>query len=141
MSNGELRLDAIFEAIPTLEVSITNTANVNADFGVVYKVENSHILCATTATWNSSPKFIGQKGYLYVYTDWMQDEHGNDIPGFKVGNGITYLIDLIFSDQKWKDHVEDFTIHITQAEREFWNNKVTCYPSEVVDEQLIFSKE
>lgn len=139
MSNGELRLDAVFNPIPNLDVILSSNPSIDADFGTIYTVEKSHILCATTETWNRNPQYVSLKDYIYVYTDWMKDEHGNNIPGFKVGNGVTYLIDLIFSDQKWKDHIEDFEAHVSAADREFWNNKVRCYPSEVDNEQLIFT--
>lgn len=133
MSNPELRLDAEFLTVPDIKLDV--------DFGVVYQQENTHILFATTETWNRNPQYVGLKGYIYIYTDWMKDEQGNDIPGFKVGNGVTYLIDLIFSDQKWKDHTEDFEAHVSKADREFWNNKMRCYPSEMEGEQLIFTTD
>jgi hypothetical protein len=43
-----------------------------------------------------------------------------------VGDGQTLLKDLPFTDMVYYDHISDPIVHITQEEREFWNNKVSC---------------
>lgn len=135
------RLSADFNVVGNLEVGFDNVTGIDAQFGSVYVVEaNNRVLYASTATWNSQPTLIGERGYIYIYSDWKQDGQGRNIAGFKIGDGNAYLIDAPFTDEATWEHIEDRVIHITQEEREKWNNKVTCYLSEVQDDTLIFSK-
>lgn len=101
------------------------------------------VLYDTTANWNAKPQLISKKGYIYIYSDYKKDGQGNDIAGMKVGNGNAYLIDLEFTDEfvlsMLDEHIRDNIRHITQAEREFWNNKVRCYTSTVDGDELIFT--
>ena len=101
-----------------------NVTPVNAAIrGGVIGGGGSKILVNTTAGWNAKPDLVGTVNTVYVYSDHHTDEQGNPIPSFKVGDGTTYLLDLPFNDDLMTQHVEDATIHITQEEREFWNNK------------------
>lgn len=103
--------------------------------------EIDKVLYADTATWNSQAQLVSQLGYLYIYSDYKQDDEGNNIPGIKVGDGNAYLIDLPFSTKLIDEHIANAVIHITQAERDFWNNKVTCYIDENNITRLVFSKD
>lgn len=103
--------------------------------------EVTKVLYADTATWNSQAQLVSQQGYIYIYSDYKQDSSGNNIPGIKVGDGNAYLIDLPFSTKLIDEHIADAVIHITQAERDFWNNKVTCYIDENNITRLVFSKD
>ena len=94
---------------------------------------------ATTEEWNSTPELMTRDGHVYVYTDHAQDSEGNDIPGIKIGTGREYLIDAPFIDAVYAEHIVNDIIHITQEEREFWNDKVRCYIDENNDEKLIFT--
>lgn len=107
----------------------------------IIDTEIDKVLYDNTASWNSQPQLISQLGYLYIYSDYKQDSEGNNIPGIKVGDGNAYLIDLPFSTKLIDEHIANAVIHITQAEREFWNNKVTCYIDENNITRLIFSKD
>ena len=87
---------------------------------------NEHILVDSTANWNRTPKLISVKNMLYIYTD--HDTHeGEPVPGFKVGDGTSYLIDMPFTDVIYKDHIDNSVIHVTQQDKDNWNNKVRCY--------------
>lgn len=103
--------------------------------------EVTKVLYADTATWNSQAQLVSQQGYIYIYSDYKQDGEGNDIPGIKVGDGNAYLIDLPFSTKLIDEHIADAVAHITSAERDFWNNKVTCYIDENNITRLVFSKD
>ena len=140
MNYPELRLDATFENLSNLNVLLSETQNVEAEFGNVYVVGGGKVLYATTATWNSQPQLMSARGYIYIYSDWKQDDQGNNIAGMKIGTGNAYLIDLGFKEQIFYDHIMDVVKHVTQEEREFWNNKVTCFESTVEGELLIFTK-
>lgn len=100
---------------------------------------NCKVLYDTMAHWDAKPNLIGKAGYIYIYSDWGTAPDGRKIAGFKVGDGETLLSDIIFSDQMYADHINDMIRHVTQEERNSWNNKVTCtYVQEL--ERIIFSK-
>ena len=120
-------IDATFENNSELNATFDSNENLSIDFGAIFSGGECRVLYTTTAYWNSQPQLIAAKGYLYVYSDWKVDTQGRKIAGIKVGDGLAYLIDMPFTDQIWADHVDDVVRHITQAEREFWNNKVRCY--------------
>lgn len=118
----------------------SNVQPLDAQFGTIYVVSgDSHVLYATTATWNSQPSLISDRGYIYIYSDYKQNEQGQNIAGMKVGDGNAYLIDMPFTDEVLYEHLADTVHHITQQEREFWNNKVRCYMSDVQDDILVFT--
>lgn len=99
-------------------------------------------LYGDTEYWNSYPTLIAQQGTIYVYTDHNEVD-GELVPGFKVGDGTSYLIDMPFTDTYLDDylneHVEDEIRHITQVEREKWNNKVSISISALDSENLVFT--
>ena len=83
----------------------------------------------TEQYWNSHPSIISKRGHVYVYTDHSQDANNNNIPAVKIGDGLAYVADLPFVESnytKLMEHINNTQIHITQAERNFWNNKVRC---------------
>ena len=100
----------------------------------------SPIIYGTVDYWNSHPEIQSEPGCLYIYTDYKHLD-GKDIPGMKFGDGNAYVIDLPFFDEMYAAHIIDTNIHVTPEEKEFWNNKVTCYLDPVNDENLIFSKD
>lgn len=95
----------------------------------------------TKQGWDSQIDLVSEKDAVYIYTDYDTDEYGNNIPGIKIGDGLGYLIDAPFLDANMQKHILDNIIHITQQEREFWNNKVTAFLSEVSNETLILTKD
>lgn len=90
----------------------------------------------TKSEWNLNRDFISQKNVLYIYTDYKTIEKDGEqilIPGLKIGDGTTYLIDLPFVndtsrgselEQLILDHINNKVIHISAEERNFWNNKL-----------------
>lgn len=93
----------------------------------------------TTAEWATAGLEISEAGAIYVYSDASTDINGNSIPGIKVGDGSAYIVDLPFINQIEIDHLNDTVVHITAAERDFWNNKVRTYYSAVEDDTLVFT--
>ena len=96
------------------------------------------IYYATKTEWDSDISIVAEANTIYVYTDYKSSD-GKDIAGIKVGDGTSYLIDMPFWDQIYDDHINDSTIHITQADRDAWNNKVRCYVGLIDTEELIFT--
>lgn len=99
-------------------------------------------LYGTTEYWNSYSSLIAQRGTIYIYIDHEEVE-GEYVPGFKVGDGTSYLIDMPYTDTylniSLTNHINDIIRHITQAEREKWNNKVSVSISNIDEENLVFT--
>lgn len=93
----------------------------------------------TVQGWNLQSTLVGKKNSIYVYTNYQQDQDGHNIAGIKVGDGNAYLIDAPFLDTLYLEHINDNSIHITDEQREFWNNKVSCYYSLTQDETVVFT--
>ena len=100
----------------------------------------------TTEYWNAQPLLIGEKSHIYVYTDYAVTKNGEKsvlVPNIKIGDGNAYLIDNPFvatSVEKLVDlHINDTTQHITEEERNLWNNKVECHLSESNSETIVFT--
>ena len=136
------KLSVDFNVVNDLSVEFTNTPQqIDAQFGTVYVVGGDcRVLYATTATWNSQPQLIADRGYLYIYADYKQNEQGQNIAGIKVGDGRAYLIDMPFTDDLYARHIEDTVLHISQEDRDRWDNKVTCFLDPLDTNILIFSK-
>ena len=118
----------------------SNVQPLEAQFGTIYVVSgDTHVLYATTATWNSQPQLISERGYIYIYADYRQNEQGQNVSAMKVGDGNAYLIDMPFTDELLYGHLADSVRHITQEEREFWNDKVRCFTSDIQDDVLVFT--
>ena len=103
--------------------SVSDHANLDAQATVVRRVTGAlsmpssgrkEVISATTEEWNSKPNYISVKDIIYVYTDHNVIS-GESIPGIKVGDGVTYLIDLPFVTGGCE---------VTQEQIDFWNNKV-----------------
>lgn len=104
-----------------------------------YIDDREKVRYGTTDYWNDMPQLIAKKGCIYVYSDSHKDSQGRDIPSVKIGDGTSYLIDMPFADNLIYEHIEDTVIHITEAERQFWNNKVRCYIDQNNSEHIIFT--
>ena len=119
---------------------ITYTDGTLFDFQIYNGQDGKNNLeFGTTAEWNSKPMLMSQANTIYVYSDYHHDQFGVTYPGFKLGNGIGYLIDLPFIDNAFYEHMNNSEIHITQEEREFWNNKVRCYMENIDQTTLYFT--
>lgn len=90
--------------------------------------EDLHIVAVkTTAEWQQVTTIVSKKGEIYVYSDYMQDEDGNDIPGFKIGDGNAYIVDLPFATLP--------DLRISADDIASWNNKVSV---RIEGDRLIF---
>ena len=111
---------------------------------------SAKIYYGTKAEWASKPSLVSEYQSIYIYTDGKQVEDNNgvmhDIPTLKIGDGKAYVVDLPFTgactddlDKTVDEHINDLILHVTQAERDFWNNKVRCYIAERDGEQIVFT--
>lgn len=121
-------VEADLTGASTLDANISEQGHLNGDLIVPsYIYSDSDIYYNTTEFWNSKPEIIAHEQTIYVYTDHDVAPSGQFIAGFKVGDGTSYLIDLPFTDINYINHINNSSIHITQQEREFWNNKNRGY--------------
>lgn len=102
-----------------------------------YTFGDSKVYTDTETNWNAQRDLIGEKDALYVYTDIDSTQP----PRLKIGDGKAFLIDAPFVSDggKLEEHINDKIVHITNEERLFWNNKVSCYLNANDSEQLIFT--
>lgn len=85
----------------------------------------------TKAYWDNMISYIPKRGTIIVYTDYYVFEE-KEYPAFKVGDGSAYLIDLPvvgnpIADELFQiieDHIHNTSIHVSQHDREFWDNKL-----------------
>ena len=79
----------------------------------------------TTANWAARTDYVPKSGEIIVYTDYFDGS-----PGIKIGDGNAYVVDLPFLDEdirdSMEDHINNTIVHITQEERDRWNDKVSC---------------
>lgn len=102
----------------------------------------------TTAYWNSATGYVPQAGEIVIYTDYKtMTKNGRivNVPGIKIGSGNGYVQDLAFlgeaDSEALMSHINNSTVHITNAERTAWNNKLNVSDAqEVVNEVLIFNR-
>jgi len=104
----------------------------------------------TTEGWNEKRDYIPNRGTIIIYTDHgqMDDGYGEmiNVPGVKIGDGNAYLIDLPFvgADVRYqiltelRAHTQNQTIHITDADRQRWDNKLNYT---VNNGNLIFNRD
>lgn len=107
----------------------------------------------TTSNWQSVwTSFIPLKGEMIVFTDYqpvyLLDEYGKYvldsegeripktdsegnikyIPGIKIGDGNSYLVDLPYVDEDTRyilnKHIQDYDMHLRIGERPFWDHKI-----------------
>lgn len=99
----------------------------------------------TVEGWKSKIYYVAEKNTMYIYIDYKKDEDQDFyIPGIKLGDGKTYLIDLPFLnninsdiDKQILQHVKNKDIHITSQQRLFWNNKLNLT---IDNENLVFNR-
>ena len=118
------------------------------------KLDYLGIYYNTTAYWQLHGDFTPGAGELVIYSDYDSMEiEGKTllIPAMKIGTGNGYLADLAFIGGAGGDveeimrllraHVNDRIVHITEAERRFWNNKLNVSDThEVEGETLLLNR-
>ena len=99
---------------------------------------NSNIEYDTTSSWNEKRDYVPKEGTIVIYSDKSTIQKDNQQyyqPSFKIGDGNTYLVDLPFFDDYIASHISNSAIHVSEADRTFWNNKINC--DEIVSEETL----
>lgn len=96
----------------------------------------------TTDNWRERLTYIPPRGTIVAYSDYATKD-GVDIPNFKVGDGLAYLVDLPFVGDDLRDlineHIQNATIHLSAADRAKWDNKVSCTISLIENDDWLLS--
>ena len=101
------------------------------------------LIMNTTAVWQTKINFIPPRGMIIVYSDRNVID-GIAYPGIKIGDGLAYVVDLPFVGDDilnqvvsaLNQHIADQVAHVTQEERNYWNNKLNA---ELDGENLVLS--
>lgn len=132
----------------TASTSTGSASNFSGQSSAIQNIIDSaaHIYYRTTAGWNEQPSLIAERGAIYVYSDHSSaivDGQAKIVPGIKVGDGTSYLLDMPFldsgsdgsgggsTDQEVLDllteHINNTSIHVSANDRSFWNGKTRAY--------------
>ena len=114
-------------------------------------IENNKLIYYSNSkeNWDLNPNFLSEKNVLYIYTNYAivnKDNKEIAIPGLKIGDGKSYLIDLPFVNDSSNfneiliDHINNNVIHISAYDRLFWNNKLNLTLREQ-EQNLILNRE
>lgn len=93
----------------------------------------------TKENWDSQPSLVTENKAIYVYWNHQKDKDDNDIPGVKIGTGKEYLTDAPFLDTIYAEHILNTVIHVTQNDRDRWDEKVRCFIDPLNENNLIFT--
>lgn len=81
--------------------------------------------------WDAHPDYVAPENALIIIPDKAIMEHDGfsyNVPGIKIGDGITPINELTYIGDDiitlLMNHINDDSRHITNADRERWNNKV-----------------
>lgn len=142
MKTNPAIFNTCFDNNANFNTCFNNNQRFNTTMDIVSIIRTGKIVSDTVAGWNAQASLIAEKNVLYVYTDYRQIEEDGElknVPGLKVGDGKAYLIDIPFTDAFMAQHMSDGSIHVTLAEKEFWNNKVRCFVDVYDDSNLVFT--
>ena len=93
----------------------------------------ANIISHTTAEWNATPLLVSSNNTLYIYTDNITLGNGMHVPGVKVGDGSSYVVDLPF--------IGGGSSAVADDDRELWDNKWSGYIDSNDPENLVFTTE
>lgn len=120
--------------VPGIKLADGNAYLIDLPF-VTDRIENLGMIYRsdTVSGWLDNNNYIPQKNELIIYTDKYSYELDGEtvyVPGFKMGDGTSYVADLPFTLDAIYDvfnkHIKNNVRHITNEERLFWNNKLNC---------------
>ena len=149
MSDKELDIQVgIFNQRPDIQIGMAKKLN---DIGIElggggYHSNYARIEVRTTEEWNGYTQYVPDANRIIVYSD-KSIVDGVPVPGIKIADGKAYVVDLPFVGDDLasefmnalQEHINDHQIHITEEERQFWNNKINYNVNEQ-SENLILTR-
>lgn len=104
------------------------------------------VLYNTKENWNSQPSLMSKEGTIYIYSNYgtiVIDGITKNVPGIKIGDGTSYLIDMPFVNSDFTEqlmaHINNTIVHVTPSEKTFWNNKSSAFLDTTEGETLVLS--
>lgn len=147
MSYREKFLSAEISAA-TVSGQLNVSQGMSGNLAASGRISDIPIHYGTTEHWNSQPDLVGKKSHIYVYSDYAETEIDGEmvaVPNIKIGDGSAFLIDNPFVTKSVEDilnlHLNDGDVHISETERDFWNEKVRCFIDPEDPEKIIFTTE
>ena len=139
----------LFNRRPDIQIGMAKQLkNFGIDLsGSGYKNGLAKIEVKTSAEWENYIQYIPEAGRIIVYSD-RRVINGVAYPGIKIADGLAYVVDLPFVGDDassefmsaLENHVNDHVVHITEEERQFWNNKIN-YNFDEQGENLILNRD
>lgn len=150
MSNKELDIQiSMFNQRPDIQIGMQKQLKdigIKIDTGG-YRKDFARIEVKTSAEWSGYTQYVPEAGKIIVYSDRRVID-GVAYPGIKIADGLAYVVDLPFVGDDvsaafmnaLEEHVNDQVVHITEDERQFWNNKIN-YNFDEQGENLVFNRD
>jgi len=93
--------------------------------------EMGRVRIGTVESWATEPTFVPELGEFIVYMN-RSVINNVEYAGVKIGDGMAYVADLPFVGDDVASsilaqlnlHANNTDIHVTSAEKQFWNNKL-----------------
>lgn len=132
---GMINLDRLGLYDSLIKQAFQDALDLKSDIGHTHNAA-SIIKYDTVAGWAENLSYIPANGEIIVVTDYATDGNGNNIAAIKIGDGRAYAADLPIIMQ---DHINDTDIHVTAANKNFWNSKWSGHISATDSEELVFT--
>lgn len=144
---NELDIDGSIENAFDINGQLSGIQRLRGSLSIPATLDRTAIHYATTDNWNAERELIGEEGHVYIYSDYRREELEDGttkvIPGIKIGDGVTYLIDTPFvisgDYEDFTDHIKNWAIHVSTFDRNLWDGKVSAYIDNNDPEELILS--
>lgn len=125
---GEIQYTQLLAGYSAYEIAIQNGFVGTVDEWLRSLVGNAADV-NTTHNWNSDLDYIPPRGKIVVYSDARIRETGSTpMPGIKIGDGTTPLVDLPFSDDyaitELRKHEANQEVHVAEADRKRWDERI-----------------
>jgi hypothetical protein len=133
------------QEVPINAILHPSTERIQIPIGSEIVVRGNQVFYGTTESWDEQRTLIPKKGTIYIYSDRstiVENGITKYVPGIKIGDGVSYLIDMPFLDSNVIDalnaHINDSSIHVNREDRTFWDNKISV---DISGEELLLLNE
>ena len=121
-------------------------------WNVLGDITGKNIMIGTSSEWVAHTHDKFPSGTIIIYTDHGSYTNDNEqtitVPGIKITDGTTPIADLPFVGDdviiplysELNEHITNNVIHVTQANKNSWNNKITCGDT-VTNNNLILTRD
>lgn len=98
--------------------NVDNTADVDKPISHAVEValnDKADLYYDTTQGWNQHPDLVSEEGTVYIYSDYKQDVDQEfritNIPGIKIGDGFTKVVNLPFvASDETQQIIDDYNL-------------------------------